>query len=200
MILRFFFFSFVFSCVGFFGKAQTYQDSLLAYQHELNLSFADPESSPLPFEKINGFDGLPFFPIDENYRIVAKLEILPASDPFRMRTSDRSMREFDRYALAHFEWEGKEYTLTVYQNSEDKFEPGREKSLFLPFTDRSNWNQTYGGGRYLDLEIPEGEYLVIDFNKAYNPYCAYSDRYSCPIPPKENDLGFEVLAGVKYEN
>ncbi|GAB2495903.1 DUF1684 domain-containing protein [Algoriphagus taiwanensis] len=200
MFQKFLFFSLTFSASLFWAEAQTYQDSLQAYQHELNLSFADPETSPLPLEKINGFEGLPFFPIDENYRIVAKLEILPASDPFRMRTSDRSMREYDRYALAHFEWEGKKYSLTIYQNTANKFEPGEEKSLFLPFTDRSNWNETYGGGRYLDLEVPEGEYLVIDFNKAYNPYCAYSDRYSCPIPPKENDLGFEVLAGVKYEN
>ncbi len=72
-----------------------------------------------------------------------------------------------------------------------------ENYLFLPFTDLTNGNGTYGGGRYIDLEIPKGDTMVIDFNKSYNPYCAYNGKYSCPIPPKENDLNIAIKAGVK---
>ena len=69
--------------------------------------------------------------------------------------------------------------------------------LFLPFTDNTNGVETYGGGRYIDLKIPAGNTINIDFNKAYNPYCAYSDKYSCPIPPPENHLDIEIKAGIK---
>ena len=69
--------------------------------------------------------------------------------------------------------------------------------LFLPFTDNSNGEESYTGGRYLDLQIPENDKIILDFNQAYNPYCAYSGRYSCPIPPSENHISFPVLAGVK---
>ena len=72
-----------------------------------------------------------------------------------------------------------------------------EDYLFLPFTDKTNGDSSYGGGRYLDLKLPEGDSIIIDFNQAYNPYCAYNDKYSCPVPPKSNNLDIEVLAGVK---
>jgi hypothetical protein len=75
--------------------------------------------------------------------------------------------------------------------------PEYSKSLFVPFTDMTNGESTYGGGRYLDMEIPEGQTLVLNFNKAYNPLCHYNKKYSCPIPPRENDLDFKVEAGVK---
>ena len=77
--------------------------------------------------------------------------------------------------------------------------PGYENSLFVPFTDLTNGKETYGGGRYMDVEIPEGDSIVLDFNKAYNPYCAYSTNYSCPIPPKENDLPISINAGLKIK-
>ena len=77
--------------------------------------------------------------------------------------------------------------------------PSDENSLFLPFTDQTNGKELYGGGRYMDVEIPLSDAIILDFNKAYNPYCACSDRYSCPIPPQENDLQIPILLGEKIE-
>ena len=79
--------------------------------------------------------------------------------------------------------------------------PAYKNYIFLPFTDDSNGFETYGGGRYLDIDKPEDgvRKIVLDFNIAYNPYCAYSDAYSCPIPPRENNLSVKILAGAKYD-
>ncbi len=90
-----------------------------------------------------------------------------------------------------------EVKLPVYQNIELSKGAEYENYLFLPFTDLTNGEETYGGGRYLDLEGPLEGIVELDFNMAYNPYCAYNDRYSCPIPPKENHINVRVEAGVK---
>lgn len=179
-------------------SAQSYKKSIREFQEDLNKSFTDPEKSPLSKEKMEEFKGLPFFPIDEKYSVTAKLERLPPSNPLRMRTSDDRLRAYDRFAKATFILEGKEYTLILYQNTIAKKKEEYQNDLFLPFTDETNGNESYGGGRYISLKIPEGDTIIIDFNKAYNPSCAYSDGYSCPIPPKENDLPVAILAGVKY--
>jgi uncharacterized protein len=86
--------------------------------------------------------------------------------------------------------------LSLYQNHELRTTETHKNHLFLPFKDLTNGTESYGDGRYLDLSIPEGEPLVIDFSKAYNPYCAYSSHYSCPIPPKENRLRIPIRAGL----
>jgi uncharacterized protein (DUF1684 family) len=86
--------------------------------------------------------------------------------------------------------------LNVYQSHTLREKEGYKDYLFLPFTDLTNGNETYGSGRYIDLRIPERETIIIDFNKAYNPYCAYNYGYACPIPPKENKLKVEIRAGV----
>ena len=96
-----------------------------------------------------------------------------------------------------FRLQGRTFKLPVYQNVELSMQPEYVNYLFLPFTDRTNGAETYGGGRYVDLHGPLGQRVTIDLNNAYNPYCAYSDRYSCPIPPTENHLDTEVRAGVK---
>jgi uncharacterized protein (DUF1684 family) len=91
---------------------------------------------------------------------------------------------------------GKEYQLEVYQNKELMLQEEHKDYLFLPFTDKTNGEETYSGGRYIDLAIPEGDSITIDFNKAYNPYCAYNKKYSCPIVPNVNAMDTKVLAGV----
>jgi uncharacterized protein (DUF1684 family) len=179
-------------------SAQSYKKSIREFQEDLNKSFTDPEKSPLSKEKMEVFKGLPFFPIDEKYSVRAKFERLPPSKPLRLHTSDNRLRAYDRYAKATFMIEGKEYTLTLYQNTIAKKKEEYQNDLFLPFTDETNGTESYGGGRYISLEITEGDTIVIDFNKAYNPSCAYSDSYSCPIPPKENDLPVAIRAGVRY--
>ena len=87
--------------------------------------------------------------------------------------------------------------MNIYQNLELISKPEYVDYLFVPFTDLTNGKGSYSGGRYIDTRIPPGKKIVLDFNKAYNPYCAYNGKYSCPIPPEENHLEVEIRAGVK---
>ncbi len=171
--------------------------SIITFQNELNKEFANPESSPLPDRYRKDFVGLEFFDPDTAFRVVAELTRTPEAIPFLMPTNTDRMSEEVVYGLLSFELKGQRYQLEVYQNQELSTEEGYEEYLFLPFTDETNGESTYEGGRYIDLSIPEGEQLVIDFNRAYNPYCAYNKKYSCPLVPTQNHLSMEVRAGVK---
>ena len=142
------------------------------------------------------FESLEFFPIDTAYRVTARLEFKEDSKPFAMKTTTDRLPIYKLFAIAHFELNGKEHSLEVYQNQELIQDPEFSDYLFLPYTDKTNGNESYGGGRYIDLKAPEGDQLVIDFNQSYNPYCAYNSEYSCPIPPRANALETEIRAGV----
>ena len=96
-----------------------------------------------------------------------------------------------------FDLKGKPFKLNIYQNQDLIKKEGFEDYLFLPFLDNTNGEESYGGGRYIDMRIPDGDTIIVDFNSAYNPYCAYNEKYSCPIVPRENYLDTEVRAGVK---
>jgi uncharacterized protein (DUF1684 family) len=113
------------------------------------------------------------------------------------RTKDEV--KYVKYGTVTFEYEGENHTLSIYQNLDlIAKRPEYSNYLFLPFTDLTNGENSYGGGRYLDMEIPEsGSTIVLNFNKCYNPLCHYNKKYSCPIPPAENDLSIRVEAGVK---
>ena len=116
-----------------------------------------------------------------------------------MPTSTDRTPIYRRYGYVDFLIDSISLKLTVYQNI-DLLKRDRKKFknyLFIPFKDKTTRNETYGGGRFLDFEIPENENASLDFNLAYNPYCAYSHRYSCPIPPEENTLQIEIKAGEK---
>jgi uncharacterized protein (DUF1684 family) len=114
-----------------------------------------------------------------------------------MPTTTTRSPVYRRFGFVQFQLNGMEHQLTVFQNMELKKQEGYTNYLFLPFRDSSSGNESYGGGRYLDLDIPKGEKILLDFNLAYNPYCVYSDRYSCPIPPEENRLKTAIRAGEK---
>lgn len=174
--------------------------AILTFQSELNSEFKDPEESPLPDRYRKDFEGLDFFSPDTNYIVKANFVRTPEALPFLMpTTTDRKSTEVV-YGVAKFELKGKKYELEVYQNPELIQKEGFEDYLFLPFTDNTNGVQTYTGGRYLDLRIPDGDTIVLDFNRAYNPYCAYNKKYSCPLVPSINNLNTQVLAGVKNFN
>ena len=111
-------------------------------------------------------------------------------------TTDR-MPIYVKYGEAYFELEGQSFKLNIYQNQELITKAEYVDYLFIPFTDATNGETSYGGGRYLDLRIPTGKTITLNFNKSYNPYCAYNGKYSCPIPPSENDISVAILAGVK---
>ncbi len=172
-------------------------NDILQFQKEMNRKFKDPETSPLPDRYRKSFEGLDFFEPDTSYRVKAKLVRTPEALPFMMPTTTDRESEEVVYGIVYFSLNGKNHQLEVYQNRELLPQEGYEDYLFLPFLDMTNGNETYSGGRYIDLSIPEGDYLTIDFNKAYNPYCVYNKKYSCPIVPKVNTLHTHVLAGAK---
>jgi len=170
---------------------------ILKFQRELNEEFKNPETSPLPDRFRKDFEGLDFFAPDTNYVVKVKFSRTPEAIPFLMpTTTDRKAKEVV-YGIVEFSLNGKNHQLEIYQNQELMKEEGYEDYLFLPFTDHTNGEETYAGGRYIDLRIPKSDEFVIDFNRAYNPYCAYNKKYSCPIVPNVNALDTKIMAGVK---
>jgi uncharacterized protein len=170
---------------------------IATFRDELNSFYADSAGSPLLNEDKQVFKGLDFFEINPDYRIQAKFVRTPDEKPFKMRTTTDRLPEYVKFGEVHFSLQGKKFKLNIYQNLQLVKKAGYENYLFLPFTDLTNGEETYGGGRYIDLRIPSGDTIIIDFNLCYNPYCAYNHKYSCPIPPKENDMDVMVKAGVK---
>jgi uncharacterized protein (DUF1684 family) len=168
-----------------------------AYQRSENERFKDPATSPLKSTDIVNFESLDFYPINLDYRVEAKFVRTPDEEPFLLRTNTDRLPEYVKYGEIYFILDGKELMLNLYQSTENKKNSGENAYLFLPFTDLTSGDGSYGGGRYLEPRIPEGEIMIIDFNRAFNPYCVYNDRYSCPIVPRENDLFVRIEAGVK---
>ncbi|MBE9484092.1 MAG: DUF1684 domain-containing protein [Bacteroidetes bacterium] len=167
---------------------------------DINQKFADSASSPLTKEGLPHFEGLEFYPADPEYILKARFVLNPDPEPFEMETTTARKPVYVKYGEAHFNLNGTDLVLEIYQSNKAKEMEEFREFLFLPFKDLTNSIETYGGGRYIDLKIPEGETIIIDFNKAYNPYCAYNHRYSCPIPPKVNHINIEIPAGVMAYN
>lgn len=168
-----------------------------AFQKQINSEYANPKESPLLKEDIKNFRSLEFYPIDLAYCVQAKLVRTPDEKPFYMPTTTERKPRYRKYGELHFTLKGKQCKLDVFQ-SMDLIKLDEYKDyLFLPFTDLTSGNGSYGGGRYIDLKIPEGDTIMVDFNTAYNPYCTYNHKYSCPIPPEQNDILIEIRAGVK---
>lgn len=167
------------------------------FQRELNAEYKDATSSPLKDKDRKTFKGLDFFKFDSTYIVTAHLKRTPDTEWFDMKTTTSRVSPERIYGILTFELKGETYTLNVYQGKDVMTREGLEDYLFLPFLDDTNGEESYGGGRYIDLRIPEGDTIEIDFNKAYNPYCAYNEKYSCPIVPRVNYLALNVRAGVK---
>lgn len=172
-------------------------EEAMAFQEELNVQFADEAESPLTEEDLATFKGLEFFPVDTSFRVKARLEFHEDSKPFMMKTTTDRLPVYKLYATAHFTLKEKECVLEIYQNQDLIKDPEYSDYLFLPYTDKTSGSSSYGGGRYIDLSIPQGNEMILDFNKSYNPYCAYNSEFSCPIPPLANDLDVAITAGVK---
>ncbi len=154
------------------------------------------ERSPI---KADNLADLRYFDPSEKYIFDCDCEWIRDGEEINVPTSSGKIKQFQRVAKLSCDNQQKQFELTVYQNLKLIRIPEYKDYLFLPFTDNSNDEETYGGGRYIDLkrqEIMENKY-TLDFNTCYNPWCAYSDGYNCPIPPTENHLNFKVLAGEK---
>ncbi|MDN4164849.1 DUF1684 domain-containing protein [Cytophagales bacterium LB-30] len=158
-----------------------------------NRQFKFSAESPLTDSLKRSFDSLIYFPVNPKLKIKALLELLPSSETVYMPTSDGKEKRYKKFAKARFALQGQEAEVLLF-----KAEDSGANDLFFPFADETSAMSTYGGGRYIDLVQDNDRTIVIDFNKAYNPYCAYNPTYSCPIPPKENRLPFAIEAGEKF--
>jgi len=167
------------------------------FQKQINAEYKDASTSPLKAKDRKYFEGLDFFKFDSTYVVKARLERTPNSEWFNMKTTTDRVSKERVFGVLYFELKGESRQLEIYQGADLMNKDGFENYLFLPFLDETNGLESYGGGRYLDARIPNGDHMILDFNTAYNPYCAYNDKYSCPIVPRKNFLKTRVEAGVK---
>ena len=162
------------------------------WQQNKNDYFLDPSTSPLRPKEKKKFDGLEFFTPTANYQVKALFREAFQHDTIQMKTTTGSVMNEIVYGNLFFQLNDRCHVLPVYREVD-----AADDYVFLPFTDVTNGDLTYGGGRYIDLTYPLKDSVLIDFNKAYNPYCAYNPKYSCPLVPSANHLETEILAGEK---
>lgn len=156
-------------------------------------------SSGGPLTSVDDLSYVQFYAPDSTYRVTATVERTPDAQPFEMPTYNGKTRPHVAYALLTFTLRGQPHRLTLYRNLNAIRLPEYRDQLFLPFKDATSGRETYGGGRYLDLrtsDIQNGQ-VVLDFNRSYNPYCAFKEGYPCPIPPPNNVLTIPIEAGEK---
>ena len=170
------------------------------YQQKLNASYKDASKSPLKKKDLKDFKGLDFFPVDSTFIVTAKLTKTENAPIFEMATTTDRKPLYKEYGKLNFTLKGKDLELTIYQSQDDSRDEKYKNYLFLPFTDDTSGEESYGGGRYMDVmttDINIDNTIELNFNNTYNPYCAYNDRYSCPLTPRKNYLDVEVKAGIK---
>ncbi|HEX9037869.1 MAG TPA: DUF1684 domain-containing protein [Ktedonobacterales bacterium] len=159
--------------------------------------FSTSPQSPIPYVERRAFAGLAYYPPDPEYRVTAEVALFPDAEVLRMATSTGEIRPQARYAELRFTLDDRQYRLFGFTEPHDH----HVHELFVPFRDATSGRETYGAGRYLEVELHQphqgAETVTIDFNLAYNPFCAYSPDYSCPIPPPENTLPVVITAGER---
>ncbi len=184
----------------FFGSltvfGQLSESELLAKRAAHAAELNDTAAGVLNQEEIAEFHGLDYFDFDSSYHVQAEF-IKKKGRKFKMPTSTERTPIYRRVGIVRFTIDNTNCELEVYKNIALSKKEEYKDYLFIPFRDGTSRVETYGGGRYLDITAPSSSTLVIDFNQAYNPYCAYSGRYSCPIPPAVNDLTVRIEAGEK---
>lgn len=178
------------------GQTTNYQKSILDARTKLEKETADTSTTRFNAEEIARFKIKPrqYFAPDTSYIIDAVFSLDTSTPVFRMPTNTDRKPKFRIYGYLKFSIHDTAVKLTAYQYMEDRSDSG---FLFIPFGDKTNDFTTYGGGRYLDVPLPASDKVILDFNKAYNPYCSYSDRWSCTLVPPVNMLDVSILAGEK---
>jgi len=173
----------------------SYEDAVAMFRADKDEFFRTSPNSPLPAPEREGFTGLPYYPIDPSLVFDdLLLEPYTGDEPvhFEIPTSDDRTRPAERAGVFRFPIEGEEQTLTAYT-----FEGGSNESVFVPFVDATSGKETYGAGRYLDIEREDDGTYSLDFNLAYHPSCVYDEKYSCPLTPAENRLSVPIPAGER---
>jgi uncharacterized protein (DUF1684 family) len=184
---------FVYSFLETNIKPEEYNKDIQSQRQEIvDFMKNDPES---PFNKKGKipYEGLKFFDIDEKFKIKAKIRKIPSPLPFNVQMSDGETEEYFIYAKASFKLKDVEQELFLLKSKRFFNKP----YLFLPFYDETSAIESYGGGRYLNIDYEGEKEIYLDFNLAYNPYCAYTETYRCPIPPVENRITVKVTAGER---
>jgi uncharacterized protein (DUF1684 family) len=178
------------------AEGQTYDDTIALFRKKYIEELLAEKRAPIKGAQV---DRISFFKANKQYRLWAEFRETPGSTPFMIPTHSGKQKPYRQYGTLSFRIQGTEYVLHAYQGMDLLKDTTYKDYLFIPFRDRTNYESTYGGGRYIDLsikDIVDGK-VLLDFNKCYNPYCAYSDGFNCPIPPDENTLQIEIPAGEK---
>jgi len=169
------------------------EEKLKAFREKRNQFFKTDPRSPLKEVERKKFSGLHYYPIDVAYAMVGSIKRYPI-DPkpiyVNLPTSKGREKKYVKYGQFKFKWSGKEYALQIYR-------PLGGGELFLPFKDKTSEKETYPHGRYLTIEPMPGGKVLIDFNRAHNPFCEFNEKYTCPFAPRENWLGIPIRAGEK---
>lgn len=192
-VIVFLFLSLLLSCNS--GKRKPQGES--EFQRKMNTKFKDASTSPLTKSGLRKFKGLTFFPINEKFKVSAKLTKTPNGKVFNFPTTTSETVKYKKYGVIQFSIDEKDFELDIYKDPNPRID--YKNHLFLPFLDETNGKGSYGGGRFIDVlttDIKEDGTVTIDFNTAYNPYCAYNKLYSCPITPRNNSLAIAIEAGV----
>ena len=171
------------------------EQRVLEWRKERNAFLKDHERSPLLPRDKKDFKGTKYYPFDAQYFLSGQIErtVLHINNPkyyATFLTNKGTSKRYIRYGKFRFSLNGKDYTIEIYKSI-------LSDNLFIPFKDKTNGTETYEGGRYVETEILPGYKIILDFNTAYNPSCAYNDKFVCVIPPKENFLNVEIRAGEK---
>jgi hypothetical protein len=173
----------------------SYPDAVAEFRADKDEFFRAAPNSPLPAAERETFEGLPYYPVDESLRFdELTLEPYDGDEPvrFEIPTSDGRTRPAERAGVLRFSLDGSKQRLTAYV-----FEGGDAANVFVPFVDATSGTETYGAGRYLDIEREEDGTYSLDFNLAYHPSCVYDMRFSCPLTPAENRLAVPIRAGER---
>lgn len=173
------------------ADASDWRDAVAEQRRSKDGFFAESDDSPIPRGDREDFDGLDYYQIDPAYRFELTFDARDEDAPIALETQAGGRQEFLHCGVFQFGIDGEPVTLHGYRADPD------EDGLWIPFRDATNGDETYGAGRYLDVPAPDDGTWVVDFNRAYNPFCAYDDRYDCPVIPRENVLDVPIPAGER---
>ncbi|MBW7912611.1 MAG: DUF1684 domain-containing protein [Taibaiella sp.] len=182
------------SAASTYAQDKTYATQIAKHRQQYKQEFIEDKRSPL---KADDTANLRFFSPDGRYQVKAKVILTPEAEPFDMPTVSGKTKKYRQYGWLTFKINDTAVRLQVFQSLKLIEDPKYKDHLFVPFTDGTTYTETYGGGRYLDLSLLDisNGFIELDFNKCYNPWCAYASGYSCPIPPVENRMPVSIRAG-----
>ncbi len=177
-------------------NAQSFAERIETHRDNYKQEFLQDDHSPLSKRDVKF---LRFYPPDSTFLVQANVTQITDTIGFDMQTHNGVIKKYFVYGVVNFVLNGQAQKLYLYQSATLRIKEGFEDYLFIPFTDETNYKETFGGGRYLDFRFKDliNGHLIIDFNLAYNPLCAYKEGFACPIPPKENDMKIAIEAGEK---